>query len=163
MKRKILLYGTLIGLILLLGACNPKGQAFLDYNNDFLMDDFAVDELEYLELREEYQKAIDESNNDLVVREEFITDKVLPASQALLDKVKRKKVEDDELQDIHDILVESEEIRHSAVEKEIESVKVASQKLLNEAEATVAKADEKKQEFIKKREEYAEKNGVEFD
>lgn len=150
MKKRLITYAVLFVFIPLLTACNGAANAIVDYNNEFIMEDFLNEEEEYIDLRGEYEKVVNESNNDLEKREAFLNEKVLPKSQGLLDLVKKKKSENEELQEVHDLLVESEELRHESVEKELEAVQEDSQKIFLEAEGIVEEAEEKKQEFITK-------------
>lgn len=126
--------GVLFVLAVFLTACNSTANAIVDYNNDFIMEKFVKEEQEYIDLRGEYEKVVNETDNDLEQREAFITDEILPKSQGLLDLAKKNKFEDEEVQDLHSLLVESEELRHESVEKELDAVQNDSQKLFLEAQ-----------------------------
>lgn len=126
--------GVLFVLAVFLTACNSTANAIVDYNNDFIMEKFVKEEQEYIDLRGEYEKVVNETDNDLEQREAFITDEILPKSQGLLDLAKKNKFEDEEVQDLHNLLVESEELRHESVEKELDAVQNDSQKLFLEAQ-----------------------------
>ncbi len=161
MRKKLFGYGVLCVLAVFLTACNSAADALVDYNNEFIMDEYSKAEQEYLSLSREYEKVVNESGNDLAVREEFMTEKVLPKSQQLLDKVKEKKFENEEVQEVHSLLVESEELRHQAIEKESEAIKADSEKIFNEATGLIKKSDKKKRAFFKKMDELAEEYNLE--
>lgn len=151
MRKKLITFGVLLIFTIYLAACNSTADAIVDYQNDFVSTDFKNMEEKYIGLYNEYIEVVEESNDDIEQPEAFLSDKILPASQELLDLVKKNEFDDEEVQEAHNLLVKSEEIRHKSVKKEIEAVQNDfSQELILEAQDIVDEANEIKEEFHSK-------------
>lgn len=163
MKKKLMTYGVLVVFVMFLTACNSKATAVVDYNNDFIIAEYVEDEKEYINLTLDYEQMISENSDDLATQETQLTEEIIPKSQALLDKVKSNEFEEEEVQDVHNILIESEELRHEAVEKELEAIQTGSDDTMDEAFEIQEKAREKKQAFLDKLNELVEEYDLEVD
>jgi|SRR5690625_2926556 len=141
-------YGVLVLFAVFFTACNSEAKAIVDYNNDFIIDEYVEGEREYVNLTLDYEQMISENSDDLAAQETQLTEEVIPKSQALLDKVKSNEFEEKEVQDVHNILIESEELRHQAVEMELEAIQTGSDEKMDEALEIQEKAREKKQAFL---------------
>lgn len=148
-RKKLVTYGILVIFAVLLTACNSTADAVVDYNNEFIMQEFYSKEQDYLNKVEEYQKLIEETD-DQTKRKNFLEEEVLPRSQKLLDLTKNNQFENEEIQEVHNLLLESEELRHQSLEMELEAIESGSQETIEEAKEITNEVEEKKQEFISK-------------
>lgn len=150
MRKKLIAYGALFVFAIFLTACNSTANAVVDYNNEFIMQEFLNDEQEYIDLMAEYEQEVNETDNDLEKREAFLNEKLIPKSQKLMDLAKAKEFDDEEVQKVHNLLIKSEEMRHESIEKELEAVQKDSQEVFLEAQEVAEEAEEVRQEFLTK-------------
>jgi len=104
--------------VLLLAGCNTATtDEIVDYNNEFFITDYLAetetmidlwDELEAVYLEDAYEE-----------RAIFYEHELVPQAEKIVDLVKNKKIEAEELQEVHNLLVQSEEAQLASFEKEL--------------------------------------------
>lgn len=133
-------------LMVVLTACNSTGDALVEYNNEFILEEYAPAEEKYNDMVIEHEQIIDE--DDLEKRIDFSENEVIPISQEVVDLVKQKEFEDEVVQEVHELLIESEELQLEANQKELEALQEDSSEMLDEAIEIGNEAADYRDEFL---------------
>src|SRR5690625_2810062 len=121
MKRTYVLLISIVTILLFLVGCNSTADAIVEYNNEFLVTDLkeSDDTLEmYLT---EFENLFDHAPADELAT--YLEEKILPHSNDQIELIKSVKVDNDEVLQIHEILIQAEEKRLEVLEKQYELVK----------------------------------------
>lgn len=118
MRKYVTLFILASLSVLLLAGCNAAiTDEIVDYNNDFLITDYLAETETIMELFEELDEVyLEDAYEERAI---FFEHELIPQAEEMVDLLKNKEIEADELQDVHNILVESEEAQLASFEKEL--------------------------------------------
>jgi len=116
-KYSILFIFGIISVLLLAGCSSATADEIVDYNNEFLITDYSDETNTFLELWGEYEEIYAEESYEETAT--YFENELIPQAEKMLDLVKNKKIEAEELQEVHNLLIQSEEKQLESFEKEV--------------------------------------------
>ena len=164
MFKKLLPFTLLLAVAVMLSACNSTANELVDYYNNETKEIAKIDE-EFVLLQEEYILLTSEEN-EIELYEELLSKRLLPKSQEIVDYAKGVELKEDEIQELHELLIASVEHRHQAFESELEAVKeyfeTGSEEKFDESAQSLENYIEKQQAFDNRLEELIEEYEIEI-
>ncbi|MBB6450504.1 vacuolar-type H+-ATPase subunit I/STV1 [Geomicrobium halophilum] len=153
--------------LLVLAGCGSEDEDFLNYLNG-PYDEFLDMEEELDSLYDEYDAALadnDEEEAFVIVKEDLI-----PQLELMVEHVESVSVEDEEVQDLHDILVEETRLNLESMLTEEEAFEAVSEEndgeqseqLLEERDELLNEVDAKRDEFINQMEVLMEEHDITY-
>lgn len=150
MLKKTIIFPIILMMMIILTGCNSTAYELVDYNNNSVK---GVENLEreLVILYDEYAGLTLVDNLGLKVYEEILDERLIPKSQEILDYVQAIEVSDKEIQELHQVFIESLETRHHAFENELEAVReyfdTGGEEKFSETPVYLEKSNEQKQEY----------------
>lgn len=149
MRKRYILFILLILSSLFLVGCNKTADALVEYNNEFLTEDYTKTLNTFVELSFEYEELTE--NDQISIDEQivFLQEKLIPQGKQLVKLVKDVKVEDEVVQELHQILIDAEESRLLAIEKENEYLHdIEQEEIIEEAIEYILESEQNMNEFM---------------
>lgn len=164
MKKHSITFALIITMIIFVTGCNRTTNAIVDYNNEFLVEDYSKALNTFLKLSDDFGEQVEKEQMDTVAHEAYLQEQLIPQAKQLVKLVHDVKIENEVVQDLHQLLIDAEENRLQALENEYEYIQdLEKVDIIEKADENVLESERKMDEFIKKLDQLKDEYNIEDD
>lgn len=151
-------------MIIFVTGCNRTTNAIVDYNNEFLVEDYSKALNTFLKLSDDFGEQVEKEQMDTVAHEAYLQEQLIPQAKQLVKLVHDVKIDNEVVQDLHQLLIDAEENRLQALENEYEYIQdLEKVDIIEKADENVLESERKMDEFIKKLDQLKDEYNIEDD
>lgn len=164
MKKHYITFILMIIMAAFMTGCNSTTDAIVDYNNEFLVEDYSKAFNTFLKLSDEFENQVEKEQIDTIAHEAYLQEQLIPQSKQLVNLVNDVQIEDEVVQELHQLLIDAEESRLQALENEYEYIQDLEKiEMLEKSEENVLESERKMDEFIESLDQLKEEHNIEDD
>jgi|SRR5690625_321257 len=164
MKKHSITFALIITMIIFVTGCNRTTNAIVDYNNEFLVEDYSKALNTFLKLSDDFGEQVEKEQMDTVAHEAYLQEQLIPQAKQLVKLVHDVKIDNEVVQDLHQLLIDAEENRLQALENEYEYIQdLEKVDIIEKADENVLESERKMDEFIKKLDQLKDEYNIEDD
>lgn len=164
MRRYFMNFMIMTFMTIFLVGCNSTANAIVDYNNEFLVEEYS-DALDiFFKTADEFDHLLISGELDDELHEMYLQEQLIPQAKELVQLVQDVNTENEVVKELHQLLIVAEENRLRALELEYEYLQdLDNEEIIEEADKIIKQAERKMDEFIERLEELKDKYDIEDD
>jgi len=164
MRKHYMNFMLITIMAIFLVGCNSTANAIVDYNNEFLVEEYSEALDTFFKTADEFDHLLVSGELDDELHKMYLQEQLIPQSKELVQLVRDLNTENEVVKELHQLLIEAEENRLHALELEYEYLQdLDNEEIIEEVDEIIMQAERKMDEFIKQLEELKDEYNIEDD